>query len=105
MATRTEYRERLAALKAEDESDRPPIGDYPPEQEAWRVRKWHRQHQITELTEALEFVSAEEDPCPLASDGLEDFLSWQKRKTNKDRNGLKLASSPPDTEDSRSAGT
>jgi hypothetical protein len=46
----------------------------------WQRRHWDRQQHAAELAEAEALSTYPEDPAPLASEGLEVFLKWEKRQ-------------------------
>lgn len=46
----------------------------------WQRRHWDRERLRTELREAQALTVTEDDPAPLASEGLSPFLTWSKRQ-------------------------
>jgi hypothetical protein len=69
----------LAALDREAAADCEPER-FTPTWEAWRRRHWEREGLRTELREAAALTDDDDDPCPLAREGLVSFLDWTRRQ-------------------------
>lgn len=69
----------LAALDREASADREPER-FTPTWEAWQRRYWEREGLRAELREAAALTDDDDDPCPLAREGLVSFLDWTRRQ-------------------------
>jgi type IV secretory pathway VirB4 component len=69
----------FAALNREAAADPEPEG-FTSEWLAWQRRHWEREGLRTELREAQALTIEENDPAPLAREGLASFLDWARRQ-------------------------
>ncbi len=72
-------------LKRREEADPEPEECFSATWEAWQKRHWEREAFRTELREAEALTLDENDPVPLAREGLTAFLDWSKRQDSRHR--------------------
>ena len=71
------FAELAAARDADPRPDGPPGS---PEFQSWQLRHCERERQRIELTAAAALTTFKEDPAPLPSEGLAEFLDWCRRQ-------------------------
>lgn len=70
----------IAELDREEAADPEPSRRFFPDWYAWQRRHWERETLRCELREAEALTVTEDDPAPLAREGLAAFLDWSKRQ-------------------------
>jgi hypothetical protein len=70
----------FGALNREAEADPEPEQRFTPRWQEWQRRHWERERLRTELREAEGLSLDENDPAPLAREGLATFLEWSRRQ-------------------------
>ncbi len=70
----------IAELDRRETADLEPSQRFSPNWYEWQKRHWEREGLRIELREAEALTVTEEDPAPLAREGLRAFLEWSRRQ-------------------------